>query len=292
MNTRNITEPTPTVAGGFYLEEIYKLQKDLLRGYIGIEGLPQYPIDVNSKKSQTLLKDFTGRVIEELAEGYESQLKIEQCARAYNYWYSSNIAPSEKSLVINNIQNLNEELGDALHFMVELLIYTNIQPSDIKTYIKKLKLNHAGFETEGDIVEMAMLAGRSLSVLPPTFRPGVGMYNLMLGIYGEDIKPNENIEDFRCMPGGWYAGEAYLRYLSELLWDITYSLNISRNCLKNKPWKQTGQLTDETAYQSLLVESFIKLMAYLSYLGLSSKQVYEVYWLKNQVNVFRQKSKY
>ena len=76
MDSRNIKEPTPQIEDGKHLEKIYDLQKELLDSYIKIEGLPSYPIDVNSKKSQIILKDFTGRVIEELGEGYESMLKV------------------------------------------------------------------------------------------------------------------------------------------------------------------------------------------------------------------------
>ena len=76
MDSRDIQEMPEKVFDGQYLEKIYELQKELLDGYIGIEGLPQYPININSKKSQVLIKDFVGRVIEELAEGYESMLEV------------------------------------------------------------------------------------------------------------------------------------------------------------------------------------------------------------------------
>ena len=59
MDSRNIKEPTPQIEDGKHLEKIYDLQKELLDSYIKIEGLPSYPIDVNSKKSQIILKDFT-----------------------------------------------------------------------------------------------------------------------------------------------------------------------------------------------------------------------------------------
>lgn len=72
MDSRDIKEEPGIIPDYKYLEEIYQMQKNLLSGYIGIEGLPQYPVDINTKASQTLLKDFTARVIEELSEGYES----------------------------------------------------------------------------------------------------------------------------------------------------------------------------------------------------------------------------
>ena len=69
MDSRDIIQEPGIIPGDKYLEEIYSMQKELLSGYIGIEGLPQYPIDINTKASQSLLKDFTARVVEELSEG-------------------------------------------------------------------------------------------------------------------------------------------------------------------------------------------------------------------------------
>lgn len=53
MDSRNIKEPTPQIEGGKHLEKIYDLQKELLDSYIKIEGLPSYPIDVNSKRARS-----------------------------------------------------------------------------------------------------------------------------------------------------------------------------------------------------------------------------------------------
>ena len=71
MDARDIKEVPPVVEGGKYLEAIYSLQKELIDHYVSIEGLPQYPLDVNTKKNQLLIKDVVGRDLEELAEGYE-----------------------------------------------------------------------------------------------------------------------------------------------------------------------------------------------------------------------------
>ena len=71
MDIRDIKEEVVYPLGKG-LTEMYRLQKVLLDSYIKIEGLPQYPVNVNLKVSQSLIKDFVGRVIEELGEGYES----------------------------------------------------------------------------------------------------------------------------------------------------------------------------------------------------------------------------
>ena len=77
-----------------------------------------------------------------------------------------------------------------------------------------------------------------------------------------------------------------------ILWDITHHINIARNFLKNKPWKQTQMLTQEAAFQGELVKGFILLMGYLAILGGDAGLVYYLYFKKNLVNRFRIESKY
>ena len=72
MDSRDIKLEPDKVENNQYLEKIYELQKNLLEGYIRIEGLPQYPININSIKPSFLIKDFVGRIKEELAEGYDA----------------------------------------------------------------------------------------------------------------------------------------------------------------------------------------------------------------------------
>ena len=84
------------------MEKIYELQKQLIDGYVKIEGLPQYPINVNTKSSQVLIKDFVGRVIEELAEGYESMLLIDKIV-VENVYFSYDYDDEDLTQVINHL---------------------------------------------------------------------------------------------------------------------------------------------------------------------------------------------
>ena len=165
MDSRDIKEEPIQVVGGNYLGCIYQLQKELLKGYIGIEGLPQYPIDVNTKKSQVLLKDFTGRVIEELAEGYEAMLQVEELTVKNKFWVDS-YDGNDLTQCLNHLQNVGEEMADSLHFMLELLIYANIEPEDIDTFVNTWLEKHApevykkvkGYDT----ISKAMIMGSTL----------------------------------------------------------------------------------------------------------------------------------
>ena len=69
-------------------------------------------------------------------------------------------------------------------------------------------------------------------------------------------------------------------------------MNISRNFLKNKPWKQSQMMTNESAYQEEIVKSFILFLGTLNIMGVNGSNLYYIYFKKNKINQFRIKSKY
>lgn len=312
MDSRDIREIPPTLSDFRYLEEIFKLQKGLLENYIGIEGLPQYPLNVNTRQSQTLLKDFTSRVVEELAEGYESLELLSSLAVENQLFIDAGYDPKvTKSFImaLNHLQNASEEMADALHFFTELLIYANIQPDDIKSwmikYMKDTKIeNQDILETiERDTLQGAMRLGAVLQakynrffaeshILPSSTISLLEIYNRTDET--EPLDPNYIPEyDLKLLNiGSIYNEELYYHYKA-LLWTVTYSLNLARNFLRNKPWKQSQVLTNEVAYQSKLVESFVLMMGAFYFMGVRySYDLFYIYFKKNKVNQFRQKSKY
>lgn len=302
MDSRNVKEATPVIEDGKYLEKIYDLQKGLLESYKQIENLQEYPVDVNNKKAQVLLKDFTGRVIEELAEGFESQLMVDKIASGFGYFNHYYIPKNQNAYndafkaTVNHIQNINEELADALHFIMELLIYTNIQPEDIEKYLEKVLKEEL---SNGVSPSYQAIKGRLTYASENTLGKAMTVGATLIGglatkggrVFLLDPKDAPHNSD-GCTPIGWNAGPGFISRISQQLWDVTYSLSISRNCLKNKPWKQSGQLTDEQTYQQLIAESFVKLCGYYLSIGLTPETLFEIYFKKNCINQFRIRSKY
>ncbi len=70
------------------------------------------------------------------------------------------------------------------------------------------------------------------------------------------------------------------------------ALGMACNCLKNKPWKVTHQLTDAARFRGLIRETWIRFFALLATAGYDAKGVYDMYIRKSEVNKFRQRSKY
>lgn len=73
--------------------------------------------------------------------------------------------------------------------------------------------------------------------------------------------------------------------------DPVYWYGLAANCLKNKPWKQTEQMTDRVKFERYIRlgnEDFRgRLLTVMNY-----EEVWDLYSKKHQVNQFRQESNY
>lgn len=292
MDIRNIKIEAPKITDGRYLEAIYDLEMDLLKGYCGkIEkDLPLPPIDINSFKGQQILKDFSARVIEETAEGYESTSAVIEIFEKYGY-NRDLLTKNEWQMVLNHLQNSNEEQADGLAFYMALLGYANLQISDVYDYINHL-LDKKGFD---DSIKVYNIQG--------LFE--IGKYLLIndLDLDLDNVKPyilldRDDIEDLDVdkvlsyIPAFRKSSKEIHRIEDHLLWQVAYHLCISRNYLKNKPWKQTQELTDITRYSANVILGLVKYLGYLYYIGFTPESLYTLCFKKNQVNRFRQRSNY
>lgn len=296
MDSRDIKEE-PSITSGF-LDSMYDMQKYLINEYAKIEGtakngMPSYPVDVNTKSSQVLLKDFTSRIIEELSEGFESFENVNELVKSKG----SNLnlfSGKEYTQLCNALQNGNEEIADAIHFFLELLIYVNIEPEDIESYLKKFTSDVFGpqsvYYSSDELLSQLMWNGYRYLIKTESIP-----YELIPRCHCIDL--TEMLDSDSGLNRLVKAGSKYHQTNYELnygliSWQITHHLNIARNFLKNKPWKQSQVMTQELRYQAELMKSFTIFCGYLYVLGLEAEDVYYIYFKKNHVNQFRIKSKY
>lgn len=107
----NITHAVSEEIVGDRLEAIFYRQKELMDKYHDIEkrsGLLQTedcPVNIDDKRGQARIKDFSWRVTEELGEALDA-------------------------LAQNDIPHYCEELIDGLHFLTELTILAGYGPND------------------------------------------------------------------------------------------------------------------------------------------------------------------
>lgn len=80
--------------------------------------------------------------------------------------------------------------------------------------------------------------------------------------------------------------------MKETAWRIVEELGEAMNCLKNKPWKQTPMPTDQLHFYEELADFLHFSLELFIEAGIDAEQLFKLYFLKSQVNKFRQRSKY
>ena len=98
-----------------WLKDIFDKQQKLIDKYKDIEKMPDLPVNINTREGQKWIKDFLWRTSEEVAESYEAYEKIA----------SNGFKPRSNKITKQHKVHQIEELIDALHFIVELLIITD-----------------------------------------------------------------------------------------------------------------------------------------------------------------------
>ncbi len=268
MDIRDIREQVE-YPESYAFNKVFELQKQLLDSYIGIESLPPYPINIHTKESQKLVKDFVGRIIEELGEGFESYLIMMDM-------FHSGVSEEK---MIPHLQNFNEEISDAIHFWLELMIYSGFEMTKI-------------IEWAGHYVESKFIRGRDILEL----WLDMAGYKVSQEVAHKKIPCRWVIKDHMLndefLRGGRQLGNNRKDIMKQYLWDITYHLQIARNTLKNKPWKQTEMMTDKNQYEESMREATMALFKFFFFTGFTKESLYVIYYKKNKVNQFRIKSKY
>lgn len=219
MDIRDIKDTVPDTFKGDGLEQMFKLQIELLDKYRKVEvgGLPAYPINIHERESQILLKDFIARVIEELGEAHESYIEMVQL-------YDDNKADDD--MMLNHLQNFNEELSDALHFMLELFVYCNINAEDIHAYYDELLKARDwkdAFFFPKNALKTVMVYARQCTI---------EMQTLPASFQGFKVLDDEKVLKNEFLRGGRKVSIHFLQEHKIQLWDITYHLNKARNFLK------------------------------------------------------------
>lgn len=286
MSIKDVTEEPKLIAEGKYLEDIFDLQMFVVDKYVAIEGLPNYPVNINKKENQKVLRDFSDRVIEELAEAFDEYAMVAEITEANQLWFNHGCKDKAYEAMVERLVNFNEEQGDALHFVIELLLFANVSPEDIQGWIVK----HA--EKWG--VSLESINANTEDILHNAIQYGGFGYrdDLDFGTKGTNLLQFATPQDCSCIGGGMFYHQVSLDISSILLWRITHGFKMANNLLKKKPWKQTEVGTDELAYQYKVVESFIKLMGYYWFMGFDSSSLHRTYFKKNCIVKERILNKY
>lgn len=239
------------------LTQMLELQKSLLDYYVKIEGLPSYPVDLNLKASQKLIKDFIYRVTEEAGESYEKFIAI-----------TSKLLVNEVATQI--LPDYYEELADAWHFWLEIFIFSGIEEDDFRDY---MDLQHG----ESVLEQLLLQAKRTLQDEGFIIKPATCFHSAV------------HLHGYTRM---LLTSPEVLLNLGILHWEITYHLVLAGNGLKNKAWVQSEKQSNLIQYQEHLSEAFKAWIKIMSYLGLTETDILNDYKAKNEINQERIRTGY
>lgn len=278
MDVRNIREEVPNIKETEVLPQMYILGLEQLNGYRQIESLPEYPLDINNPKSQVILKDFIGRVIEELTEGFESTNEVfDLCSK--KGWNMEMLNEEEHQSILNSLANANEEQADALGFFFPLLAYSNILPEDILSYNKAK-----------DLFEVMAIGVKELVIQYSDYHNLLKFDIIRKEDFYEDEGKWEHINSY--IPGFHQMNELSHEAEKLYLWEVIYELNKARNFLKCRPWKQTQVMTKEIDFQESLVKAFYLYMGFLAMNGFTPLGLFGLFFKKQRLNRWRQQTNY
>lgn len=285
MDIRNIKIEAPGLSEG-HLEFLYEKGEEQLKAYKVIDDYGKYPMDVNTRKSQVILKDFIGRIIEELFEGYESMEQVVSILseKGFNVGLLVN---QECIDVLNGLQNANEEQADALGFFISTLLFSNILPEDIYSYGAKILDRRPS-----NLNELISLGANRLyldGVVDLTTKK-YPIFNDIMMWWLQDKGYKSDL--FEYTAGFHHVSSSELEDERNQLWLVVYELNKARNLLKNRPWKQTEVMTKELEFQESLVKSFLYYLGYLADRGFDQDKIVTLFNRKQALNLWRINSGY
>jgi hypothetical protein len=266
----DIQGPIPMILQGNGLELIFQYQKELMQRWVERNRLVNFPVDIDSREGQAVLKDFIGCITEELAE--TSKVYMEMVLS----W-----ANQDLTALPAKVQEFNEEVADVTHFMIEVLVLAGLEVEDLDNYITEYLNKEELYDAlylKGDILRTYLGYARQL--------------NIQDGLYAREYKMGYKVTaDFGTLStfckGGRIISPDNYTMIKELMWDTTYYGCMAKNELKNRPWRETVTVTNAEQFYGNLMSSFVFYMRLLDFIGMDADSIWTTYYLKNRVNVLR-----
>lgn len=143
------------------IKGIFSKQEALMQKYGPIErsngtDVPEPPYHLDDRKVQVRLKDMFWRTTEEIAEALEC-MPEKQYLASWSYWW-------EKK---SDLRHFYEEIIDALHFLVEASIISNMSVKDVLSAIRGVKCSgNSVTHTVMSFIEYMGLAANCLKNKP------------------------------------------------------------------------------------------------------------------------------
>lgn len=277
MTIRDVALPgikDPEFYGGM-LYHMFLAKKDFIVILQPVEDFTDYPLKLDQKENQLIIKDFIGRITEELMEAFTPLMWLTNIAEEAVMEENSQVA------VIQTLYELNEELADVLHFYIEMMILVGLDVPDIldHIYAERDLSNLQGID---DLAVIAHII-KEENILSFKYAGTRSISNLNYKLVDKDgnsLIPTE-------IQGGTQSGSIIYQSALNDTFNIIYLLNILRGKLKKKQWRDNEDKVEQNAINTLVLGGFKALMSLFEMIGYTPYSMYDCYLRKNVININR-----
>lgn len=251
------------------LTEMFQMQKRLLERYSVLEDMPQLPLDLSMRKNQELLKKFTDRLVEELSEAYTQYLL------AYHH-----VSANMREEAQEHIELFNEELADAWHFMLEILLVVGVDVYGVRDWITG-KI-HTDPIVEGILMPDNLLKGlliysgflnqRDGKMIPRRDRDSWTVFSTPETVQRPEVQGGAKVSDKQCED------------LAVFSWEVTHRLKIAMNQLKGRDWYHADDVkVNLIEFNESLFEALVALCRMMVYIDKGELSIFNSFVLKDRI---------
>ena len=270
----------PALQQGLGLEVMYYRQENYMLELKGANKLFDFPVDINSKESQALTRqyfDFFEEELFELLGCYKLGLS--------KFENTSNISKEE---LYAWQREMHSELADVYHFALELNIILSIEPADISVTLKEL----AETENWGLSVDAANVLSSifNLSRLFNAKNLLTPMRNTYFKVELSDyFFPLEGEPYYKF---GLMLGPEIYNQITNCLFEVISEYREAIQMLKNKPWRDNPKELNTAKFKKQFIFGFLALNAFLVNFGCDEDCLFNSYVEKNKIILERIKNQY
>lgn len=246
------------------LKKIFDLQMAFMARLRDEKNFHSFPLkDLHTQANQAILREILGYFVMELSEASEAYVELFNLTNSL----TDQDLSEKESIIKPLITAFNKELMDSLNFLVEFFIFCGLDYSDIKAY-------YENWLSEHNLLDSWFYEDNTMMTIMTTCRN----LNIQDGYYGTMIPSrcilfNEPDVEFPLLMAGKNNGPQHQTVFEAFLWDITRTINLAGNELKNQAWETETQ-TNKTAFNSKAMNAFISFFRMLDFLGYESLSIY------------------
>jgi len=254
---------------GDLLKGLFLYQRALVDKYIVLGRLPELPITFNERSGQKFLRKLIADLNEELGEASIEYDKTEEWLDD-NVWTNKDAHPELRSIC----QATVDELGDSLHFFIELMIYSGLDADDV-LQSTSLATKGLGLFFEEPLANTFSLA-RHLNITIGSAR--------MSKFAAYRWTPDAD------MPK---VGIDLLQEANLQMWATVKSLLHAQNFLKIKDWRGQEEVqANLQGFQDAILNAWLKFITYIDLIDIDAISLYATYERMNFKNQERLQNNY